>query len=68
MPGFDGGGPAGRGPGTGRGLGICRSARLRSGLLPGKPPRMRAGVGRRVGFLRGWPWIASNRRARQDEK
>ena len=30
MPGFDGTGPAGRGPETGRGLGLCKGSRLRS--------------------------------------
>ncbi len=36
MPGFDGTGPVGRGPGTGRGFGACSGARGRAGRYAGR--------------------------------
>ncbi|RJR25777.1 cytoplasmic protein [Candidatus Microgenomates bacterium] len=47
MPGFDGSGPLGRGPGTGRGFGPC-------GL--GLGWRRRFGAGRGLGRYFGWSW------------
>jgi hypothetical protein len=48
MPGYNGTGPAGRGPGTGRGLGVCTGARPRGfGLWGGA--RGGLGLGRGAG-------------------
>ncbi|MBU2577884.1 DUF5320 domain-containing protein [Patescibacteria group bacterium] len=47
MPGFDGTGPLGGGPGTGRGFGPC-------GL--GLGWRRRFGMGRGMGRYFGWSW------------
>ena len=53
MPGFDGTGPQGRGPMTGRGLGPCGSGRaFRRGFGRGFGRGFRRGVGR--GFGRGF--------------
>lgn len=59
MPGYNGTGPAGRGSGTGRGLGVCAGARpcgfgLWGGAYGGRG--LGRGAGRGVGFgpCRGW--------------
>ena len=36
MPGFDGTGPVRKGPGTGRGFGVCSGARRRTGMNAGR--------------------------------
>ena len=48
MPGFDGTGPVGGGPGTGRGFGPCVGARPRLGGFRG------SGYGRGTGWGSGW--------------
>ncbi len=58
MPGFDGTGPMGYGPGTGRGLGYCGVARpspygLRRGYF-GRGAGWGYGRGFGPGFNRGW--------------
>ncbi len=56
MPGFDGRGPAGRGPKTGRGFGICRSAGISAGGYWKSLPEARTG-----NFFR-WAGFARSRR------
>ncbi len=61
MPGGDRSGPEGRGPGTGRGLGVCNSNEMRreyydfpiSGRLFGRGFRRSGGRNRGGGFGRG---------------
>ena len=54
MPGFDGTGPAGGGPMTGRGLGFCATGRPFRGFpVWGRWP-MRRGMGYRWGGRWGW--------------
>ncbi len=57
MPGFDGTGPAGRGPGTGGGRGLCSGARRRPGRFANRyldisPFAQRRGAGLRRGLRR----------------
>ena len=66
MPGFDGTGPGGRGPMSGRGMGYCavpmeEGAGYRPAVHPyvayGQAPRSRGrGFGRGLGFGRGFGW------------
>ena len=52
MPRFDGTGPVGNGPGTGRGLGYCNPNRMMNG--PGVPQTGQLpGYGRGMGLRRG---------------
>lgn len=56
MPGFDGTGPTGAGPGTGGGRGYCRIARRRPGRFVSRPAgiypfALRTGTG--TGLRRG---------------
>lgn len=54
MPRFDGTGPEGKGPRTGRGLGRCDGA-----AAQGAPPRRGVGLGRGRGFGRGQGFAAN---------
>lgn len=55
MPGFDGTGPAGRGPGTGGGFGPCGAARIDVGNFRGSG-YARGGGRRSTGRARRWSY------------
>jgi len=63
MPRFDGTGPQGQGPMTGRGMGPCGQGGRPvggPGMGPGRGRGMGRGYGRGFGWFRPWRWFGQN--------